>query len=103
MPESQNTVPRKPGEGGISSASRQMRKRRFREAESAAPETRLRQLRAHPDHRREGQVKTWAGHGGWGGDTGGCPQVCRKRTHKRRAKCVLCSPRAAAGEAGSGD
>lgn len=77
---SHNTFPRKPGEGGIISASRQMREWRFREAELAAQGTRLRQLRTHPDHRREGQVKNWAGHGGRGGGTGGYSQVCRKDT-----------------------
>ena len=50
MHKSQNTFPCKPGEGGIISASRQMRKRRFRGAEAAAQGTRLRQLRTHPDN-----------------------------------------------------
>ena len=104
MHKSQNTFLHKPGEGGIISASRQMREWRFREAESAAQGTRLRQLRTHPDHRREGQVKNWAGHGGWGGGTGGYSQVCRKDTReKRKVKYGLYSPKAAAGEAGSGD
>ena len=74
---SHKTFPHKPGEGGIISASRQMREWRFREAESAAQGIQT----------TEGKAKSKIGLGM--GDRVGAPVATPRsaeKTHERREK-----------------